>query len=229
MPIEIRSKKCIGLMLILLTGFASPLFAEKKESLTAVPPFRFNFPHQPIVTPLASDDENSDTPWDSSGQVDYEKNKDALVYEFWDPAEFYLTRYGPDEVAHDDPALSIFEGMRIVFHRTGKYEIRFTTSATQRPVSIQLQFGLAKKSDGSGYRTLMTIPKIQIPFSVKSDDQKIAPSNVLHVGYSPNVADCYHILKAISDKRCSSCPRNKSEWTIQRHGKAKFGFGAAAL
>ena len=157
------------------------------------------------------------------------KPMEVSVYEFWDPAEFYITHFGPDGVAHDDPALLIFEGMRIVFEPSGRYEIRFTTSATRRPVSMQLQFGLVKSSDGSGFRTLMTLPRIEVPFSVKTEDQVVAPSNIKHVGYSPSVKDCYHILKEISDKRCSGCPPNDSEWTIQRHGKAKFGFGAAAL
>lgn len=154
---------------------------------------------------------------------------DAVIYEFRDPAEFYVTRYGPDAVEHDDPELSIFEGMRLAFDRTGKYELRFTTSATRRPVSIQLQFALVNRTDGAGFNTLMTIPKIHIPLSITADEANRAPAKIFHTGYSPNIADCYHILKAISDRRCSSCPEKKSEWTIQRYGKARFGYGAEAL
>jgi len=158
---------------------------------------------------------------------------------FTQPARFPRWEYDLAQTPLEAEGLVVYEDMELVFTRAGQYEVRFSTSAPEVPVTLRLQFQLNKYENGycASTNRLFTLPPIVIRPAAVSDaasharelvDERTrhAPRVVRHCGYSAALAKAFAHMP--HDEIESVTCENQHEATgyrLERVGTARFGYG----
>ena len=143
-----------------------------------------------------------------------------LTWEFHHAAQVMLPRFDPLGQQLDADGLLIYEGMRFrAFPTSGTYELAFTATVPEMPVTLRLQ--LLFKNEANGQVMRLTMPPIRM--EPKKDARPGDPSantfHISHRGYSslfkgPVVGD---------QPPANPWPVIDSTWKLDRVGTARFG------
>lgn len=147
------------------------------------------------------------------------------VKEFADAAQFPLPRYDLNRTLMPGDGLLIYEGMRLtVYPKSGIYDLEFTATVPETPVTVRLQLEFARPlvvgsiEPGCGpYR--LTLPPIRLEPNrdAKPGDTAANTFNVHHRGYSSLFSD------STPPSVCESKPLIGCGWSVTRKGTARFG------
>jgi hypothetical protein len=147
-------------------------------------------------------------------------DKDAWVKEFHAAAHVSFPRFGLDHCPIEGDGLLIYEGMRLkVDPNTGLYDVSFTATVPNMPVTLHLQLVFSSPGNvGQPYR--LTLPPIRMEPSkvAKVGDTSANTFHIAHRGYSS-----LFLRDRTLDGVCSDGPRIDCTWDLTRTGAARFG------
>lgn len=149
------------------------------------------------------------------------------VQEFHQAAQFPLPRFASDATPVVADGLLIYEGMRLtVYPENGDYELTFTATIPDMPVTVRLQLVFAEPEQGPvlvppkatgllvrpALSHRITLPPIRLEprANARPGDPTAMTFQVTHRGSSTLF-------------RKTSLQKIDSNWTVQRIGTARFG------
>jgi hypothetical protein len=142
-----------------------------------------------------------------------------LVWEFDQAAHFPLPRFCPDGSPLLLDGLLIYEGMRLtVDATTGTYDLAFTASVPDMPVTVRLQLVFTDRSK-THQEFRLTLPPVRLePLrNGKADDPSANHFHIHHRGYS---------TVFLAEPACER-PKVDQCWAVSRCGSARFGTAVA--
>jgi len=138
--------------------------------------------------------------------------KPAWVQEFHHAAHFPLPRFAGDGTPIIGDGLLIYEGMRLTVYSNGVYDLSFTATVPDMPVTVRLQLGFAR-GKGSEVEYSLTLPPIRMePKKGRGGDANTF--HITHRGQSTLFVPKYALLP---------CSPIDSGWKVCRSGTARFG------
>jgi len=116
-------------------------------------------------------------------------------YRFDHPARFPLPEFGYHHELLEREGVLIYEGMRLMVRRDGRYQVRFVAGTPPLPVAMRLQFDLLEET--TGQPVTLTLPPIRIPEQARSLSKGMSEvvhpveariQTIHHEGYLPVLA-----------------------------------------
>lgn len=146
------------------------------------------------------------------GQPDEANKLPAWVKEFHQAAHFPLPRFTADGSPLLGDGLLIYEGMRLTVYPSGVYEVSFTATVPEMPVTIRLQLGFAP-DEREPAKYFITLPPIRLEPKphARPGDPAASTFNVAHRGQSTLFR-----TGEINEK-----------WSLRRTGTTRFGSAIA--
>lgn len=141
----------------------------------------------------------------------------GCYYDFARAAHFPVPRYDQMGNSLTRDGLLIYEGMRLIVHPDGAYDVEFTATVPNTPVTIHLQLVLTPRTPQ--FEPLrITLPPIRLepPSRTALGDPAANTFHVNHRGYF------VHFDQARS-ARVHPLPFNFDSWEVARYGTARFG------
>lgn len=173
------------------------------------------------------------------------------VKDFHDAAHFPLPRFAADGTPLCLDGLLIYEGMRLTVYPTGAYDVSFTATVPDMPVTIRLQLVLTEPAATAPRVYRLTLPPIRLEprADVKAGDPTANTFHVAHRGFSalltapsqtvgmvgmvgPRVGHSWgwgvvwRPMAAITTPEGSAVVTD--QWHLTRVGTARFGTPVAA-
>ncbi len=103
--------------------------------------------------------------------------KAAWVKEFHQAAHFPLPRFAGDGTPIVGDGLLIYEGMRLTVYPNGVYDLSFTATVPDMPVTVRLQLGFAR-GKGADIEHTLTLPPIRMEPKAKN---RTVDGNTFHI------------------------------------------------
>lgn len=134
--------------------------------------------------------------------------KPAWVKEFHQAAQFPLPRFAGDGSPILGDGMLIYEGMRLTVYPNGTYDLSFTATIPEMPVTVRLQLGFAP-DEREPAKYFLTLPPIRLEpkANARPGDPTANTFQVAHRGQSTLFR-----TGTISEK-----------WVLRRVGTARFG------
>ncbi len=139
--------------------------------------------------------------------------------EFLDAAHVPIPRFTADGQPVCLDGLLIYEGMRLTVYPNGVYDVSFTATIPEMPVTLRLQLVVVPPDEAREYR--LTLPPLR--FEPRADARPGDPNgNTFHVAHRG-----YSGVFALHQPRRPATPGGAGEvnygWTVTRVGTARFG------
>ena len=149
-------------------------------------------------------------------------------------AFFPIPRFGPEGEPVTADGLVIYEGMKLtVNYTTGHYDLSFTATAPNVPVTVRLQLELSRSGTAAEADSIrLTLPPIVIEPSpaARAGDPAGTTVAINHRGYSAALnRDPKTVLvftNLLPHARTATHPLVNPEWHVRRLGTARFGLNA---
>ena len=142
------------------------------------------------------------------GRIDTDLKTPPWVKEFHQAAHFPLPRFAADGSPVIGDGLLVYEGMRFTVYADGTYDLSFTATVPEMPVTIRLQLAFST-DDLQPPKYFITLPPIRLDpkLNTRPGDPTGCTFQVAHRGQSTLFR-----TKEIAET-----------WTIRRSGTARFG------